>query len=104
MPARVLDGNAIAHQIRAEIGPAVAAFAGRSGRPPGLGIVLVGDNPASEIYVRNKLTAAGDAGFRADLSRLQATASLAELLETVERLNRSEAHDGILVQSPLPDQ
>jgi len=104
MPARVLDGTSIAHQIRAEIGPAVAAFAGRSGRPPGLGIVLVGDNPASEIYVRNKLSAAGDAGFRADLSRLQATASLAELLETVERLNRSEAHDGILVQSPLPDQ
>ena len=67
MSAKLLDGNAIAHQIRAEIGPAVAAFAGRSGRPPGLGIVLVGENPASEMYVRNKLTSAGDAGFRADL-------------------------------------
>src|SRR5438132_1622642 len=55
MPARVLDGTLVAHQIRAEVGPAVAAFAARSGRPPGLGIVLVGDSPASEIYVRNKL-------------------------------------------------
>jgi len=103
MPARVLDGTFVAHQIRAEVGPAVAAFAARAGRPPGLGIVLVGDSPASEIYVRNKLKSAGEAGVRADLSRLQATASLAELLEIVERLNRSEAHDGILVQSPLPE-
>jgi methylenetetrahydrofolate dehydrogenase (NADP+) / methenyltetrahydrofolate cyclohydrolase len=103
MSARVLDGTAVAHQIRAELGPAVAAFAARSGRPPGLGIVLVGDHPASEIYVRTKLTSAGEAGFRADLWRLQATASPAELLEIVERLNSSEAHDGILVQSPLPE-
>ena len=104
MPARVLDGTLVADQIRAEVGPAVAAFAARAGRPPGLGIVLVGDSPASEIYVRSKLKLAGEAGFRADLSRLQATASLAELLEMVERLNRSETHDGILVQSPLPEQ
>jgi methylenetetrahydrofolate dehydrogenase (NADP+)/methenyltetrahydrofolate cyclohydrolase len=103
MRARVLDGTVVAHQIRAEVGPAVAAFAARSGRPPGLGIVLVGDHPASEIYVRNKLKSAGEAGFRADLWQLQATASLAELLEIVERLNTSEAHDGILVQSPLPE-
>ncbi len=102
MSARILDGAAVARQIRAELGPAVAAFAARAGRPPGLGIVLVGDNPASEIYVRNKLKAAGEAGLRADLSRLPATAPVADLLEIVERLNRSEAHDGILVQSPLP--
>src|SRR6266571_358046 len=73
MSARLLDGVAVANQIRAEVAPAVAAFTARAGRPPGLGIVLVGDDPASEIYVRNKLKSAGDAGLRADLERLPAT-------------------------------
>jgi methylenetetrahydrofolate dehydrogenase (NADP+)/methenyltetrahydrofolate cyclohydrolase len=102
MAARVLDGTAVANALRVEVGPAVAAFTARAGRPPGLGIVLVGEDPASEIYVRNKLKSAGDAGLRADLMRLPATASLEDLLAVVEQLNHSEAHDGILVQSPLP--
>ncbi|HZP48753.1 MAG TPA: bifunctional 5,10-methylenetetrahydrofolate dehydrogenase/5,10-methenyltetrahydrofolate cyclohydrolase [Vicinamibacterales bacterium] len=102
MSARVLDGTAVANQIRGELLPQVAAFAARAGRPPGLGIVLVGDDPASEIYVRSKLKSAGEAGLRADLERLPATASLDQLLTAVDRLNRSDAHDGILVQSPLP--
>jgi len=80
----------------------VAAFTARAGRPPGLGIVLVGDDPASEIYVRNKLKSAGEAGLRADLQRLSASARLQDLLAVVEQLNHSEVHDGILVQSPLP--
>jgi methylenetetrahydrofolate dehydrogenase (NADP+)/methenyltetrahydrofolate cyclohydrolase len=100
--ARVLDGTAVAQQIRAEVKPAVAAFTARAGRPPGLGIVLVGEDPASEIYVRAKLKSAGDEGLRADLMRLPATASLADLVAMVEQLNHSAAHDGILVQSPLP--
>jgi len=103
MTARLLDGTAVAKDIRAEIGPAVRAFTERAGRPPGLGIVLVGNNAASEIYVASKLKSAGDSGMRADLERLPATAPLAELLDAVARLNRSEAHDGILVQSPLPE-
>jgi len=98
----MLDGVAVANQIRAELAPAVAAFTAKAGRPPGLGIVLVGDNPASAVYVRSKLKSAGEAGLRADLERLPATASLDELLAAVDRLNRSDAHDGILVQSPLP--
>ena len=102
MAARVLDGTAVANQIRAEVAPAVAAFTARAGRPPGLGIVLVGDDPASAIYVRNKLKSAGEAGLRADLERMPADATLAELLAVVDRLNRSDVHDGILVQSPLP--
>jgi methylenetetrahydrofolate dehydrogenase (NADP+) / methenyltetrahydrofolate cyclohydrolase len=102
MAARVLDGTAVANALRVEVGPAVAAFTARAGRPPGLGIVLVGDDPASEIYVRNKLKSAGDAGLRTDLMRLPASASLEDLLAVVEQLNHSEAHDGILVQSPLP--
>jgi methylenetetrahydrofolate dehydrogenase (NADP+)/methenyltetrahydrofolate cyclohydrolase len=102
MSARVLDGQALARTLQEEIRPEVAAFAAQHGRPPGLGIVLVGDDPASEVYVRNKLKAGGDIGFRADLERLPASATVAETLALVERLNRSVVHDGILVQSPLP--
>jgi methylenetetrahydrofolate dehydrogenase (NADP+) / methenyltetrahydrofolate cyclohydrolase len=103
MPARVLDGAAVAKAIRDEVAPSVAAFTARAGRPPGLGIVLVGDDPASDIYVRGKLRSAGDAGLRADLKRLSASAPLEDLLALVEQLNHSETYDGILVQSPLPD-
>src|SRR5919197_5783691 len=102
MSSRLLDGTAVANQIRAELAPAVASFSSRTGRPPGLGIVLVGRDPASEIYVRGKLKSAGEAGLRTDLERLPETASLGDLLAVVDRLNRSGAHDGILVQSPLP--
>jgi len=100
--ARVLDGTAVAAQIRAEVAPAVAAFTARVGRPPGLGLVLVGDDPASGIYVRGKLRSAGEAGLRADVERMPESTTLEQLLGVVDRLNRSEAHDGILVQSPLP--
>jgi methylenetetrahydrofolate dehydrogenase (NADP+)/methenyltetrahydrofolate cyclohydrolase len=100
--SRRLDGVGVAQAIRDEVRPRVEAFTRRAGRPPGLGIVLVGDDPASDIYVRNKLKAAEEIGFRADLDRLPGTISLAELLATVGRLNRSDPHDGILVQSPLP--
>ena len=102
--SRLLDGAAVAQAIREEVRPLVEAFTKRVGRPPGLGIVLVGDDPASEIYIRNKLRAAGEIGFRADLDRLPAAASLQDLLATVDRLNGSDPHDGILVQSPLPDR
>lgn len=103
MAARLLDGTGVASQIRAEVAPAVAFFTARAGRPPGLAIVLVGENAASEIYVRAKLRSGGEAGLRTDLERLPADASLDQLLSLVERLNRSDVHDGILVQSPLPD-
>jgi len=102
MSARILDGIAVANQIRAELAPAIATFTARAGRPPGLGILLVGDDPASDIYVRGKIKAAAEVGLRADLERLPATTSLGELLDAVDRLNRSDVHDGILVQSPLP--
>ena len=103
MSARLLDGTAVANQIREELRPAVAAFTARSGRPPGLGLVLVGDDPASHVYVNSKLKSAKETGVRADLELLPATASLADVLSVVDRLNRSDVHDGILVQSPLPD-
>jgi methylenetetrahydrofolate dehydrogenase (NADP+) / methenyltetrahydrofolate cyclohydrolase len=100
--ARILDGNAIARQIREELHTRIAEFRNNTGRPPGLGIVLVGNDPASEIYVRNKVKTGTESGLFVDLVRLSETASLQELLLTVERLNNSDVHDGILVQSPLP--
>jgi methylenetetrahydrofolate dehydrogenase (NADP+) / methenyltetrahydrofolate cyclohydrolase len=100
--ARVLDGVAVAAAIREELRPRVEAFTARAGRPPGLGIVLAGSHAPSEIYVRNKLKAASDIGCRADLVRLQETATLADALEAVAKLNASDAHDAILVQDPLP--
>jgi methylenetetrahydrofolate dehydrogenase (NADP+)/methenyltetrahydrofolate cyclohydrolase len=101
--ARRLDGAAVAAQIRSELVPRVAAFAATHGRPPGLGVVLAGQKPESEIYVRNKLKTAADAGCRADLFRLDAAASLDEALATVARLNADDTIDAILVQSPLPE-
>jgi methylenetetrahydrofolate dehydrogenase (NADP+)/methenyltetrahydrofolate cyclohydrolase len=100
--ARILDGAAIARVIRSEVEASVRSFVARAARPPGLGIVLVGDDPASEIYVRNKLKASREAGVRADLERLPAGATLAAVLAAVDALNASPEHDGILVQSPLP--
>jgi methylenetetrahydrofolate dehydrogenase (NADP+)/methenyltetrahydrofolate cyclohydrolase len=102
MSARLLDGHAVAAAIRETVLPDARAFAAEAGRPPGLGIVLVGDNAASEIYVRNKAKAGAESGLRVDLERLPATATLDEILEVVEYLNRSPVHDGILVQAPLP--
>jgi hypothetical protein len=80
MPARLLDGAAVAQAIRAETRPAVDAFTARAGRPPGLGIVLVGAHPASELYVGNKVKSGGEAGLRVDLERLPEDASLADVL------------------------
>ena len=102
MTARVLDGQALGTRLQEEIKPRVDAFVAQHGRPPGLGIVLVGHDPASEVYVRNKVKAGSSVGFRVDLERLPDTATLGELLALVDRLNASPYHDGILVQAPLP--
>ena len=102
MSARLLDGTGLAKTIKAELTPHVAAFREAHGRPPGLGIVLVGDDAGSEIYVRGKLKDGAETGLRADLERLPASASLEDVLRVVRRLNASDEHDGILVQSPLP--
>jgi methylenetetrahydrofolate dehydrogenase (NADP+)/methenyltetrahydrofolate cyclohydrolase len=102
MSARLLDGQALAARLQQELVPRVRAFADRHGRPPGLGILLVGNDPASEVYVRNKVKSGREHGMRVDLQRLPATATLEETLAAVEALNRSDVHDGILVQSPLP--
>ena len=99
---RVLDGVVVAKAIRDDLAGRVRAVQEALGRPPGLGIVLVGDDPASQVYVRNKVKTGGESGLHVELIRLPATASLADVLGEVRRLNASDVHDGILVQSPLP--
>jgi methylenetetrahydrofolate dehydrogenase (NADP+)/methenyltetrahydrofolate cyclohydrolase len=103
MTARILDGTAIAQGIREEVAGSAAAFTGRTGRKAALGIVLVGERPDSQIYVRNKLKAAGEAGIDAKLSALPADTTLDEILSVVRTLNADSTIDAVLVQSPLPD-
>jgi methylenetetrahydrofolate dehydrogenase (NADP+)/methenyltetrahydrofolate cyclohydrolase len=99
--SQVLDGNRVRDQIIGELKPRVAALAAQ-GRPPGLAVVLVGNNPASEIYVRNKIKACGDLGIYSESLTLSAATSTADLLERVEGLNGRREIDAILVQLPLP--
>lgn len=102
MTARIVDGNATAAAIRASLKPRIEAFHTRAGRPASLRILLVGQDPASEVYVRNKVKSGAGEGLDVQLERLPDTATLAEVLGTVDRWNRDERIDGILVQSPLP--
>ena len=103
MAARKLDGVACATRIREEVAPRITAFTQAHGRPPSLAVVLAGQSPASEVYVRNKLKTVSGAGCRAELHRLDQSASLGEALALVRRLNADTGVDAILVQSPLPD-
>lgn len=104
MGARVLDGVAIAAGIKAEVGRSVAGLVREHGVVPGLTVILVGNDPASEIYVRNKVKACEELGIRSELLTPPATVSQGELLATIEELNERKDVDGILVQLPLPPQ
>lgn len=99
----LLDGKKVAKEIRAEVAERAAAFAVRHGRRPGLSVVLVGEDPASTVYVRNKEKAASEAGIAGEVLRFPAETSQAEIAATVDRLNADPEVDGILVQLPLPD-
>jgi methylenetetrahydrofolate dehydrogenase (NADP+)/methenyltetrahydrofolate cyclohydrolase len=103
MPARILDGTKIANDIRSEVAAEVKAMAA-AGVRPGLAVVLVGHNPASEIYVRGKVKACEQVGLYSEQHSPPETATTAELLALVEDLNRRDEIDGILVQLPLPPQ
>jgi methylenetetrahydrofolate dehydrogenase (NADP+)/methenyltetrahydrofolate cyclohydrolase len=98
----VLDGAALAGEIRDLLRPRIEAFRKTAGRPPRLGLLLVGTDPGSEIYVRNKIKDGQQLGLETDLRRLPDDASFAEALEIVRSFNESETYDGVLVQSPLP--
>ena len=102
MVATVIDGKAAAAALRDEVGRGAAAFEARTGRKAGLAVVLVGEDLASQVYVRNKAKLTVAAGMASFEHRLAATVSQAELLALVARLNAAEAVDGLLVQLPLP--
>ena len=104
MGAQLLDGKAIAGEVRTRVKRAVDARLAAGQRRPGLAVVLVGQNPASQVYVRNKRKACAEVGFHSDLHELPATTSQAELLGLIDQLNADPAIDGILVQLPLPEQ
>jgi methylenetetrahydrofolate dehydrogenase (NADP+)/methenyltetrahydrofolate cyclohydrolase len=100
--ATLLDGKSVAEEIRNELTSRVARVKQKLGRPPALAIVLVGDDPASQVYVRSKLKTAEETGMDVRHERLPATATLAATLDIVRRFNADSGVDGILVQSPLP--
>ncbi len=100
--ARIIDGKAFAASLRERIGEAAATFAAQTGRRPGLAVVLVGEDPASQVYVGAKGKACEAAGMASFEHRLPADTSEAALLSLVERLNNDPEVDGILVQLPLP--
>ncbi len=102
--AKIIDGKAFAAGLRTRVGAAVARHMGEGGAQPGLAVVLVGENPASEVYVRNKARQTAEAGMKSFEHKLGAETSEAELLALVARLNADPAVNGILVQLPLPDQ
>lgn len=104
MSAQILDGKAIAADLRATIKDEVATLLAAGRRVPGLAVVLVGEDPASQVYVRNKEKACQEVGFHSELIRLPGEASEKELLRLIDRLNHREEIDGILVQLPLPEQ
>ncbi len=103
MTARIIDGKAIAAEVRAEIARHAADLRDRFGRPPGLATILVGDNPASQAYVRMKHKACKDAGFHSVENRYPADANPKEVMDKIRAFNADPAIDGILVQLPLPD-
>src|SRR5438874_5113390 len=104
MAAVLLDGKKLAQTMQAEIAAAAAVFTQKYGLRPGLAAVLVGDNPASRVYVRNKRKACQQAGFESWLHELRHETTQAELLDLIQRLNSDPAVHGILVQLPLPPQ
>jgi len=101
MTAQLIDGNALAKQVRAEVAAHVATLTA-AGRQPGLAVLLVGDNPASQVYVKHKVTDCESVGMRSVLERHPATMTEAELLARIDALNNDPSIQGILVQLPLP--
>ncbi|MBQ6845872.1 MAG: bifunctional 5,10-methylene-tetrahydrofolate dehydrogenase/5,10-methylene-tetrahydrofolate cyclohydrolase, partial [Oscillospiraceae bacterium] len=100
--ATIIDGKLVTAKIREEIKNESAAFEKKTGIKPGLAVIIVGDDPASQVYVRNKGKACEEVGFYSEIHRLPAETTEEELLDLVHSLNKNEKIHGILVQSPLP--
>jgi methylenetetrahydrofolate dehydrogenase (NADP+)/methenyltetrahydrofolate cyclohydrolase len=103
MAAQLIDGVALSKQMRADVATRAAALTAR-GHTPGLAVILVGEDPASQVYVRNKVKACQDSGLHSVFEQHDASLSEAELLARIDALNRDPAIHGILVQMPLPKQ
>ncbi len=103
MSADIIDGKAFAASLRARVGEMVPAFRAAAGRAPGLAVVLVGEDPASQVYVRSKGKSTVEAGMESFEHRRDATINEQDLVDLVRQLNADPAVDGILVQLPLPD-
>lgn len=103
MSAEIIDGKKIAATIKEDLKQEIDRLSKRVGRSPGLAVILVGDNPASKIYVKNKRSACEELGIHSEEYSLDQTISEEELIDIIEDLNKKENIDGILVQSPLPD-
>jgi methylenetetrahydrofolate dehydrogenase (NADP+)/methenyltetrahydrofolate cyclohydrolase len=104
MTAKIIDGKLIAAEIRAEVRDGVSERVKAGGRAPGLAVVLVGQDPASQVYVRKKREACAEAGIVSSMHDLPQETTQEQLLELIEQLNDDETVDGILVQLPLPAQ
>ncbi|MEN9545105.1 MAG: hypothetical protein RLZZ598_1938, partial [Pseudomonadota bacterium] len=101
MSAQLIDGNALSRQLRAEVAQRAAALT-TGGVRPGLAVILVGEDPASQVYVRNKVKACHDAGLHSVLEKYDASMTEVELLARIDALNSDPSIHGILVQMPLP--
>jgi methylenetetrahydrofolate dehydrogenase (NADP+) / methenyltetrahydrofolate cyclohydrolase len=101
MAAQLINGTLLSQQLRADVAKRAAALAAK-GKQPGLAVILVGDDPASHVYVRNKVKACEEAGIRSVLEKYEATMSQADLLARIDALNKDPSIHGILVQMPLP--
>jgi methylenetetrahydrofolate dehydrogenase (NADP+) / methenyltetrahydrofolate cyclohydrolase len=102
MTAKIIDGTAIARSVRAEIRSRAQALAAEHGIQPGLAVIMIGENPASAVYVRNKIRACADVGISSQVFRFPASVSEAEILDCIRRLNTDDGVHGILVQLPIP--
>jgi len=102
MTAKIIDGTAVARSVRAEIRERAREFAAAHGIQPGLAVIMVGENPASKVYVRNKVRACGDVGIASEVYTFPESTAETEILDCIRRLNENDKVHGILVQLPLP--
>jgi len=102
MSARVIDGKAVAAKLREEYKARIRALQSAHGLTPGLAVILVGEDPASQVYVRNKIRDCGEVGIRSEFIKLPASIPEVELLAHIDKLNADDTIHGILIQLPLP--
>ena len=99
---QIMDGRACSSRLKEEVKDAVSLFVESQGRPPGLAVILVGDNPSSQVYIKHKINACEHVGIYSEKHQLSADSTEDEVAKVIEKLNNQKAVDGILLQLPLP--